>query len=463
MAATRLRDQAGQDVPQNLIEDFANSVRGTLIRPGDAPYEEARHVWNALIEKWPGAILRCSGTADIVAAVNFARKHGIRVAVRGGGHNVGGRALCDDGLVIDLSAMRGVYVDPSARTVRVQGGATLGDVDRETHLHGLAVPFGVISKTGVAGLTLGGGVGWLVRKYGPTCDNVLEMEVVTADGHVRTVNAKENTDLFWAMRGGGGNFGIVTSFLYQAYPVSTVLGGLIVYSRAAAGKILREYREFLADAPEDLTVYVGMIWTPDGTPATAVIPCWSGEDLEEGERVIAPLKELDDPLMVAVQPMPFPAMQSILDDAFPSGTRNYWKSAFVKDLPDGAIDVLVEQAKGMTSPMSGLLVEYYGGAGGRKPGDENAFAQRNSDYSIGFMPQWTDPEQDDAQIAWARSAWEAIQPFATGGYLLNYLSEGEEQAAIDAFGANYSRLRELKKAYDPENFFRMNQNIQPAS
>jgi FAD/FMN-containing dehydrogenase len=463
MTATELRDSSGHVVPKDVIEGFADTIRGEMLTPDDDAYEDARHIWNSLIQKRPGAILRCRGTADVVAAVNFARQNRITVAVRGGGHNVGGRALCDDGLVIDLSAMHAIHVDPERRTVRVQGGATLGDVDRETHLHGLAVPFGVISKTGVAGLTLGGGVGWLVRKYGPTCDNVLEMEVVTADGEVRTANATQNADLYWALRGGGGNFGIVTSFLYQAHPVSTVLGGLIVYPREAAGTVLRGYRDFMANAPEDLTVYVGLIWTPDGTPATAVIPCWSGADLDEGERAIAPLKDLDEPMMVAVQPMPFPAMQSILDDAFPSGTRNYWKSAFVKDLPDPAIEVLVEQARGMTSPMSGLLVEFYGGAAGRRSGDDNAFAQRHSDYNIGFMPQWTDPAEDAAQIAWARSAWEAIQPFATGGYLLNYLAEGEEQAAIDAFGANYPRLQEIKKLYDPDNFFSMNQNIRPAA
>lgn len=431
--------------------------------PSDPAYEEARHIWNALIDKRPGAILKCSGTADVVAGVNFARENDVVTAVRGGGHNVGGRALCDDGLVIDLSNMRGVHVDPAARTARVQGGATLGDVDRETHVHGLAVPFGVISKTGVAGLTLGGGVGWLVRKYGPTCDNVTEMEVVLADGTVQTANKDANPELFWALRGGGGNFGVVTSFLYQAYPVSTVFGGLIVYPRDAAGKVLRGYRDFMASAPEDLTVYAGMIWTPDGIPATAVIPCWSGADIEEGEKAIEPLTKLDDPLMVAVQPMPFPAMQSILDDAFPAGTRNYWKSAFVKGLPDGAIDVLVEQAKGMTSPMSGLLVEYYGGAGGRRDADNNAFAQRHSDFLIGFMPQWTDPAEDDAQIAWARGAWDAIQPHSSGGYLLNYLAEGETDAEQEAFGSNYPRLRDLKARYDPRNFFSVNQNIQPAT
>jgi len=462
MTATSLRNRADQIVPDEKTAAFADALRGDLIRPGDADYEQARRIWNTLIDKHPGAIARCSGTADVVAAVNFARENDIVVAIRGGGHNVGGRALYNDGLVIDLSRMRGVHVDPQTQTARVQGGATLGDVDAETHLHGLAVPFGVISKTGVAGLTLGGGVGWLVRKYGPTCDNVISAEIVTADGAVRTVSAEENPDLYWAIRGGGGNFGVVTSLLYQAYPLSTVLGGLIVYPREAAPEVLRGYRDFMKTAPEDLTVYAGLIWTPDGTPATALVVCWSGADLAAGEQAMAPLKKLAVPLMIAVEPMPFPAMQSILDAAFPEGTRNYWKSAFIKWLTDEVIDVIVEQAKGMTSPMSGLLIEFYGGAGGRKAGDTNAFAQRNSDYLVGFMPQWTDPAEDQAQVAWAKGAWDAIQPFATGEYLLNYLAEEGQEVVRAAFGSNYPRLRELKRAYDPTNFFSINQNIRPA-
>jgi FAD/FMN-containing dehydrogenase len=462
MTTASLLDRSGKAVTHESIEAFAGNVRGDLILPDDPLYEDARQIWNTLVDKKPGAILKCRGTADVVAAVNFARDNDIVVAIRGGGHNVGGRALCDDGLVIDLSAMRGVHVDPVAKTVRAQGGATLGDVDRETHLHGLTVPFGVVSKTGIAGLTLGGGVGWLVRRYGPTCDNVIELEVVTADGKVRTANASENTELYWALCGGGGNFGVVTSFLYHAYPVSTVLGGLIAFPRDAATRVLRGYRDFMETAPEDLTVYAGMMWSPDGIPISAVVPCWSGSNLEEGEKAIAPLKELAEPLMVAVEPMPFPAMQSILDAAFPSGTRNYWKSTFIKGLSDEAIDVLVEQAKGMTSPMSGLLVEFYGGAGSRRAPDKNAFAQRNSDYSIGFMPQWMDPSEDAQHIAWARGAWDAIQPFATGGFLLNYLSEGEQEAVKAAFGSNYPRLQDVKKAYDPTNFFSINQNVKPA-
>jgi FAD/FMN-containing dehydrogenase len=330
-------------------------------------------------------------------------------------------------------------------------------------LHGLAVPFGVISKTGIAGLTLGGGVGWLARKYGPTCDNVLEMEVVTADGAVRTVNSKENADLFWALRGGGGNFGVVTSFLYQAYPVSTVLGGLIVYPREAAGEVLRGYRDVMERAPADLNAYAGMLWTPDGTPASAIITCWSGSDLEAGAKAIEPLKKLAEPMMVAVEAMPFPAMQSMLDDAFQAGSRNYWKSTYVTNLADSAIDTLVEQAKGMTSPASGLLIECHGGDGGKKANGDNAFAQRDAKYLVAIMPMWADASEDDAQIAWARSTWEVMQPYSSGGTLLSYLSAGEDEAIKAAFGSNYPKLQALKRQYDPANFFSQNQNIQPAA
>jgi FAD/FMN-containing dehydrogenase len=276
-----LRTNKGMVVGVDGIEQFRATLRGEVIQPGDSGYEMARKIWNASIDKHPGIIARCSGVADVVAAVNFARKNDLLVAVRGGGHNVAGRALCDDGIVIDLSGMKGIHVDAKNHTVRVQGGATLGDVDWETHLYGLAVPAGVISKTGIAGLTLGGGVGWLVRKYGLTCDNVLSFDIVTADGKPRMASATENEDLFWALRGGGGNFGVVTSFEFRAHPVSTVLGGMVVYSREHAAEVLRFYRDFTQSAPEELTAYVALLYTPDGVPAVAVIACYCG-DVAEG-------------------------------------------------------------------------------------------------------------------------------------------------------------------------------------
>jgi len=461
MTGRSLLDRSGEPVAEETISQLAEGLNGSLIMSDDPAYEKARRNWNALIDKYPGAILRCRGTADVVAGVNFARQNNVLAAVRGGGHNVGGRALCDDGLVIDLSGMRSVFVDPSAHTVRVQGGAKLGDVDRETHVHGLAVPLGVVSRTGVAGLTLGGGVGWLVRRYGPSCDNVLEMEVVTAGGEVRTANETENADLFWAMRGGGGNFGIATSFLYRAYPVSTVLGGVVIYPRSAAGEVLRFVRDYMKTAPNELNAYGAIMSTPDGVPASAVIVCWSGEDLDEGTKAIAPLRKLAEPLMDAIDAMPFPAMQAFLDEPHLKPSRNYWKSTYVRDLPDQAIDALVKQADGMTSPQSALVLECHGGATKRRPADFNAFAQRDADFLVGIMPQWTDPADDESNVAWARSTAEVMQPFSTGGTLVTYISAGEEDVVRGAFGSNYERLREIKSIYDPENFFSQNQNVKP--
>ena len=462
MATLTLKDRSGAPIASEIIEAFSKLIAGKTIRPEDSDYDSARRIWNASVHKHPGLIVRCAGTADVVQAVKFARANNLLVAIRGGGHNVAGRALCDDGIVIDLSEMRAVFVDPVKRTARVQGGATLGDVDRETHLFGLAVPAGVVSRTGIAGLTLGGGVGWLVRKYGLTCDNVLSFEVVLAEGKLVTASADENADLFWALRGGGGNFGVVCSFLFQAHPVSSVLGGLIVYARDQAGEVIRHYRDFMASAPEELTAYAAFITTPDGQPAVAVIPCYCG-DLVEGQRVIKPLREFGSPLLDAVQSMPFPMMQKILDDAFPDGTQNYWKSTFVKELSDDAIGLIVSHANKMQSPLSAVVIEYYAGAAGRTGVSQTAFAQRQAEYDIGFMAQWTDAAGKDVHTAWARDMSDALRPYSSGGYLLNFLSEENADTIQAAFGTNYPRLAEVKKAFDPTNFFSINQNIQPAA
>ncbi len=462
MSTTGLVNRSGAAIAAGAIDAFAEGLAGRVIRPVDAEYDSARRIWNATIDRYPGLIVRPLGTADVMAAVTFAREHDLLIAVRGGGHNVAGRGLCDGGIVVDLSLMRGVLVDAAARTVRVQGGATLGDVDRETHLHGLAVPVGVVSKTGIAGLTLGGGVGWLVRKYGFSCDNVLAFELVDASGERRTVSAAEHADLFWGLRGGGGNFGIVTAFTFRAHPVKTVLGGLIVHARDQAGAVLRHYRDFMKTAPLELTAYAALMTTPDGHPAVAVIPCWCG-DIAEGERVVAPLRQFGSPLMDAVQPMPFPTMQSLLDGAFPNGTRNYWKSTFIKALDDDAIDTVVDHANRMASPLSAVVVEFYAGAASAVGPAETAFAQRQAEYDIGFMAQWTDPAEDAAHTAWARDAWDAMQPFSSGGFLLNFLSEESPDVIRAAFGSNYERLAELKRKYDPTNFFSLNQNIKTAA
>jgi len=462
MASPVLKQRNGAVVDGARVEAFKREVEGRVILPGDAGYDAARRIWNAAIERRPGLIARCSGVADVVASVKFARANDLLVAVRGGGHNVGGRALCDDGIVVDLSRMKGVLVDRQRRTALVQAGCTLGDVDRETHVYGLAVPAGVVSRTGIAGLTLGGGVGWLVRKHGLTCDNLLACEVVTAEGEVVTASAESNPDLFWGLRGGGGNFGIVTSFLFRAHPVATVLGGMVVHARSAARAVLRHYRDVVAAAPEELTAYAALVTTPDGQPAVALVACWCG-DPAAGERALAPLRSFGKPLVDAIQPMPFPAMQRLLDDAFPEGTHNYWKSSFVKTLNDDAIDLIVAHADRAESPLSAVVVEYYGGAAGRVDPAATAFAQRQAEYDIGIMAQWTDGAQTARHTAWARGLAEALKPHASGGYLLNFLNEDESPDTIRAaFGANHARLAALKRKWDPTNFFSVNQNIRPA-
>jgi FAD/FMN-containing dehydrogenase len=343
VTAHELTSVQGAAVRPEKVEAFVTGFRGEVIPPGDTAYETARRIWNANIDKHPGIIARATGVADVIAAVDFARENDLLVAVRGGGHNVGGRALCDGGVVIDLSRMKGIHVDAKNRRARVQGGATLGDVDRETHVFGLAVPLGIVSNTGVAGLTLGGGVGWLVRKHGFTCDNVVSFELVGADGKPVVASAMEHEDLFWALRGGGGNFGVVTSFEYRAHPVGTVLGGMVVHPRDRATEVLRFYRDFAESSPDEATTYAALLSTPDGTPAVAVVVCYCGE-LPEGDRVLKPVRTFGTPLLDAVQPMPFPQMQSLLDGAFPSGNQNYWKSTFVRKLSDEAIDILVDRA-----------------------------------------------------------------------------------------------------------------------
>jgi hypothetical protein len=462
MAGQGLTNTNGHVVGDDRIEAFQEAFCGEVILPGASDYDTARQIWNHNVDKKPGMIARCSGTADVVDAVNFARQNELLVSVRGGGHNVGGRALCDDGLVIDLSRMKGIHVDAKERTARVQPGATLGDVDRETHIHGLAVPAGVVSKTGIAGLTLGGGVGWLVRKYGLTCDNVLSFEIVTADGALATASSEENTDLYWALRGGGGNFGVVTSFEFRVHPVSTVFGGMILYSLDQATEVLRSFRDFIEKAPEELTAYAGLLHTPDGDTVVGIIPCYCG-DLAEGESVLAPLRDFATPVLDALGPLPFPAMQSLLDDAFPAGNHNYWKSAFLPDLSDEAISVLVEHAQRVTSPMTAVVVEYYGGAASRVGNTETAFAHREAQYSIGILSQWPGTEDAQPHIDWTRGLADALKPFGSGAYLLNFLDVEGDDVIRAAFGQNYARLVEVKNKYDPSNFFQVNHNISPTA
>jgi FAD/FMN-containing dehydrogenase len=460
MATHGLVDTSGLAIDAKRLEPFLTAFRGTVLRPGTGEYDAARRIWNASIDKHPGLIARCSGLADVIDAVRFARESNLLVAIRGGGHNVGGRALCDGGLVIDLSRMKGIHVDPKARRARVQPGVLLGELDRETHVFGLTVPVGVVSKTGVAGLTLGGGVGWLARKHGLTCDNVISFEMVTADGEVLQVSAADHPTLFWALRGGGGNFGVVTSFEYRLHPVKMVLGGLVVHSRDSARDLLRFYRTFTQSAPDELAAYAALLHTPDGLPAAAIATCYCG-DLTEGERLMAPLRSFGKPLMDAIQPMPFPVMQTVFDAAVPDGHHNYWKSTFLRELSDEAIDVVVGYANQATSPLTAVLIEQYGGAASRIGVHETAFAQRQTQYDLGILTQWTDAAESTRHVKWTRDFWDAMSVYGSGAYLLNFLGEESDATIKAAFGANYDRLVEVKTKYDPTNFFRVNQNVEP--
>ena len=460
MKTSTLKSRDGAAVDKVTIEAFRRGFCGQVLLPEDTGYDSARRIWNASIDKHPGLIARCSEAADVVRAVKFSRANNLLVAVKSGGHNVAGRVLCDDGIVIDLSATNRVSVDAELRAVHVQAGALLGDLDRETNPHGLVVPTGVVSKTGIAGLTLGGGTGWLARKYGLTCDNVVSCEVVTAEGDLVTANNEINADLFWGLRGGGGNFGIVTSFLYRAHPVSTVLGGVIAYTRDQAAALLRYYRDFMPAAPDELTAYAGLISMPDGTPAVGVMACYC-DDLTEGERVLKPLRAFGSPVFDAIQPTSFPTMQKLVDEMSPDSTHNYWRSTFIRDFSDEVIDLIIEHGNRMESRLSRIVIQFFGGAAGRVAPADTAFAQRQAEYNVGIETQWTDAAESEKHIGWTRTLSDALKPYSSNGYLLNFLGDEEPDAIRAAFGSNHARLVELKTKYDPTNFFSLNQNVPP--
>jgi FAD/FMN-containing dehydrogenase len=443
------------------IRSFGTGLGGTVIRRGDAGYDEARKVWNGMVDRSPAAILKCASTADVVAGVNFAREEGLALAVRGGGHNAAGLAMVDDGLVIDLSGMRGVRVDADKRIAYVQGGALWRDLDAATHPHGLATTGGLISSTGVGGLTLGGGLGWLMRKHGLACDNVLAVEIVTADGQVRRASATENPDLFWAIRGGGGNFGVVTQFEFRLHPVTTVYGGMLVFPGPRAPEILRRYRDLAASAPDELALFAGLMTSPDGHPITAILTAYNGP-ASKAEAALKPLRDLG-PVADQVSEIPYPALNSMLDEGFPHGLHVYWRSDFLKGLPDDAIDALVDRFNAITSPLSALLIEQFGGAVARVPADETAFAQRDALFNLAVISRWADPSTQATHIDWARQSSEAMRPYASGGVYVNYLgAEGADRIKA-AYGAKYDKLVTVKKKYDPTNLFRVNQNIQPTA
>ena len=441
-------------------------LAGPVLSPADAGYDEARRVHNGLIDRRPALVARCHGTADVQASVRFAREHELEIAVRGGGHNVAGNAVCDGGLMIDLSAMRGVHVDPRARRARAQGGATWGDYNRETQLSGLASTGGVVSTTGVGGLTLGGGLGWLMGKHGMAVDCLRAVEVVTATGEVVRASADEHPDLFWAVRGGGGNFGIATWLEYELHPVGpTVTGGLVAHPFAAARDVLRFYREFTASLPDDLTAFAGVLHAPDGsgTKLAAIMVCHSGS-LEVGAAAVAPIKRFGSPVMDVVGPMPYTAVNMLFDAGFPKGALNYWKSSFLARLGDAAIDTMIERFAAAPSPMSGLLLEHFHGAATRVGATDTAFPHRTTGYNFLAVGEWTDAATTAANVAWTRDSYAAMAPHFASGRYANYLNADEVGAADAveaAFGPNWKRLLEVKRRYDPENVFHLNQNIKP--
>ena len=441
------------------LQSFGTGLSGTVIRRGDSGYDQARRVWNGMIDRSPAAIFRCSSTADVVAAVNFAREEGLALAVRGGGHNAAGLALVDDGLVIDLSGLRGIRVDADKRIAYVQGGALWRDLDAATHPHGLATTGGLISSTGVGGLTLGGGLGWLMRQHGLACDNVLAVEIVTADGQVRRASATENPDLFWAVRGGGGNFGVVTNFEFRLHPMRTLYAGMLVFPGPQAPQVLRRYREVAESAPDELTVFAALMTSPDGHPITAIFPAYNGP-ISKAEAAVKPFRDLG-PVADQVQEMPYPALQSMLDEGFPSGLHVYWRSDFLKGLPDEALDALVDRFNAITSPLSALLIEQFGGAVARVPADETAFAQRDAMFNLAIVSRWAEPAAAATHTEWAKQTSAAIRPFASGGVYVNYLGEEGADRIKAAYGPKYEKLVAVKKKYDPTNLFRVNQNIQP--
>lgn len=446
----------------SAISDFAATFRGELLTPSTPDYDAARKVWNGMVDRHPAHIARCKSVADVQSAIRYGRENNVPIAIRGGGHNAAGLGVCDDGIVIDLRGLADVIVDPSRRIARAGGGATWADLDGAAAAHGLATTGGAVSTTGVAGLTLGGGLGWLMRSYGLTCDNLVAAEIVTADGRVLRTSENENSDLFWALRGGGGNFGVVTSFEFKLHPVSTIFGGLLLYPLARARDALRVYRDVTREAPDALTVFAAMMHSPDGIPVVGFVMCYNGSP-EDGERAIAKLRAFDTPVAGEVGPMPYTALQTMLDAGFPPGLQVHWRSEFIQTIPDEFIEAAVSAYERVPSPLSAMLLEQFGGAVKRVPADATAFDQRDSDYNLVIVSRWADPADAERNVAWARETSNAVKSFTNGRVYVNYIGVGEPSDRVRAaFGERkFAQLVAVKQKYDPTNLFRINQNIPP--
>jgi len=457
---------------QASFDSLKTKVRGEILLPQSTGYDQARTIWNAMIDKRPAAIARCTSVADVVAAVNFAREHRVDLAVRGGGHHIAGNALCAGGLVIDLSLMKAVCVDSVARRAHVGPGATLGDVDRETQKFGLATPVGINSTTGIAGLTLGGGIGWLTRRLGMTVDNLVSAEVVTADGRTQRASANENTDLFWALRGGGGNFGIVTDFEFQLHPIGPeVFAGLVVFPFSDAKTVLQKQREFMATAPAELNVWAVLRKAPPlpflpagahGAEIIALAVFYSGNPAD-GAKVIEPIRHFAKPVGEHVGAQPFTAWQQAFDPLLTPGMRNYWKSHNFSELKDGVFDTVIAYAGKLPSPHCEIFLGVLGGAAARVSSDAMAYGNRDANFVMNVHSRWETPQEDQKCIAWARDFFKASAPFATGGVYVNFMTADETDRVAAAYGANQARLAQIKAMYDPANLFHVNLNIKPAS
>lgn len=454
------------------LDRLREGLAGQVLTPASQGWDEARALWNGMIDKHPAVIARCAGPEDVAIAVGFARRHALPLAVRGAGHNIAGSALCDGGLVVDLSGLKRVVVDPEARTAEVEPGATLGDLDAATQPHGLAVPTGINSTTGIAGLTLGGGFGWLSRRWGLTVDNLLSVEMVTAGGERVRASAEEHPELFWAVRGGGGNFGVVTSFRFQLRPVGPqVLAGLIVHPFQDAARVMREVRAHAATAPDELSVWMVLRKAP---PLPFLHEDWHGRevlvlavmyagDMAEGEEALAELRTFGSPVADVVGPHDFAEWQQAFDPLLTPGARNYWKSHDFAELGDGAIDALVDYAGRLPSDECEIFVAHLGGAVNRHPTDATAYPHRDAEFVVNVHTRWQSPDQDGTCIDWARAFFRAMAPHATGGVYVNFMPEDETDRVRAAYGANYDRLRRIKATWDPHNLFRTNQNITPAA
>jgi FAD/FMN-containing dehydrogenase len=455
---------------KETIEALQSTLRGEFIQPADPGYDQARTLWNAMVDRRPAAIAHCSGVADVVHSVEIAKQHNLLLSVRSGGHNIAGNALCDGGLAIDLSGMKSVHIDPLTRRAYVEPGATLGDFDHEAQLFGLATPLGINSTTGVAGLTLGGGFGWLTRKYGMTVDNLMSVEIVTADGKRLWANAEQNADLFWAVRGGGGNFGIVTLFDFKLHPVGPeVMSGLIVYPFEQAKSVLHQYREYVKTIPDELSVWAvlrkapPLPFLPEEAHGSEVVifAFMHAGDIEEGKRLVDPVRHFGKPVGEHIGANPFTAWQQGFDPLLTPGARNYWKSHNFAELGDEAVDTVIEYAGKLPSPQCEIFIALLGGEANRVAADATAYAHRDVNFVLNVHGRWDDAEQDEACISWSRDFFDAATPYAMGGVYVNFMTEEETDRIGSAYGPNYDRLAAVKQKYDPDNLFHLNQNIKP--